>query len=89
MKEEGVKILKSLANNRRMKIIEVLKNDSLDVNDIAERIGLSYKSTSKHLQKMVEAKLIKRHPQGKNVYHLIDRDSLKLLATVERYIKNK
>jgi len=51
MKEkEQEKILKSLASRRRMAIVYFLKNkNEATVGVIAEKINLSFKSTSKHL----------------------------------------
>jgi len=89
MKEKGIKILKALANNRRAAIIEELENGPLSVMELSERVDLSYKSMSKHLQKLTEAGIIKRDPQGKNVYHLIDDGALKLFQRIENYIQTK
>ena len=89
MNEKGIKVLKALANNRRVAIVEELRKGSLDVSDLSWKIGLSYKSMSKHLQKLTEAGIIKRDPQGKNVYHLIDKRAEKLFRQIENYLKKK
>ena len=44
------RILKALANKRRLAILRYLKKDGeTSVGNIAEEIGLSFKATSKHL----------------------------------------
>lgn len=45
-----VKILKALANKRRLAILQYLKNNREEtVGEIARNINLSFKATSKHL----------------------------------------
>ena len=54
-------ILKAAANTRRLEIIcLLLKNKELPVSDIADKIRLSLKSTSKHLQKLEQAGFVER-----------------------------
>lgn len=63
--EKKVKILKALANEKRLAILRLLeKNPNLSVIQIAKEIDLHFKSTSKHLQKLSEADLIKNTRDG-------------------------
>lgn len=64
MKKE-IKILKALANSKRMEILNLLsKEKDLNVAEIAKEIKLHFKSTSKHLQKLAEAGLVIRTQNG-------------------------
>lgn len=64
MKRE-VKILKALANEKRLEILKLLdKSSGLSVVEIAEKINLHFKSTSKHLQRLAEAGLVKSNRDG-------------------------
>ena len=55
LSKKKIKILKALANEKRMEILDLLeKNKDLCVFDIAKQIHLHFKSTSKHLQKCIE-----------------------------------
>ncbi len=71
---ETVKCLKALANARRVRILqELLRAPSLTVGDIASRIKLSYKSTSKHVLKLAECDLVERDQRSLEVYCSINR----------------
>lgn len=60
MKEE-TKIFKALANERRLRILNHLTAvNPLTVSAIAEHIKLSFKSTSKHMQILYSAGLVRR-----------------------------
>lgn len=57
-----VKIFKVLGNERRLQILKLLlKNKELSVSEIAQNINLSFKSTSKHLQRLETVGFIKRN----------------------------
>ncbi len=66
---ELTRCFKALANERRLQILrELLLSEPLTVNGIAQRIKLSLKSTSKHLQKLADADLIGRSPKSLEVW---------------------
>ena len=53
------KILKALANKRRLEIIKYLKsNKKSTVGDLATHLKLSFKSTSKHLAILLSAEIV-------------------------------
>jgi DNA-binding transcriptional ArsR family regulator len=55
------KILKALANKRRLTIIQYLKKKrSATVSSVASEIKLSFKSTSKHLNILFSADIVDR-----------------------------
>jgi len=58
--KEQVKILKALANERRLKTLKYLKKRNAPVFDIANAIRLSYKSTSRHLNVLYAAGILER-----------------------------
>lgn len=54
------KTYKALANERRLKILNILLEEGeLNVSDIASRIRLSHRSTSKHLILLEKAGFLK------------------------------
>ena len=56
------KILKALANRKRLAILVYLKkNREASVSDIAGEIDLSFKSTSKHLRILSSAEILERN----------------------------
>jgi DNA-binding transcriptional ArsR family regulator len=68
------KIHKALANRRRLAIIKfLLQNEEANVFDIAEKIRLSFKSTSRHLQILKQAGLVESEQMGlQQHYHLLN-----------------
>ena len=66
------KILKALANRRRLAIIKHLKeNREASVGGIADAIDLSFKATSKHLGILAAIDIIEREQKSSQMfYHL-------------------
>lgn len=83
------KIFKALGNQRRLKILQILgKPQVLSVGDIAQKLDLSVKSTSRHLLKLEEAGFVSRHQQSLNVfYSLPDLKKANLTSDLLRLIK--
>jgi DNA-binding transcriptional ArsR family regulator len=67
------KSYKSLANRRRLAILKFLaQSEGAMVFEIAEKINLSFKSTSRHLQVLKQAGLVESEQQGlEQHYHLL------------------
>lgn len=57
--KELERILKALANRRRLIILKILeKQSNVPVGDIADRISLSFRSTSRHLAVLRSAEIV-------------------------------
>ncbi|HEY4501695.1 MAG TPA: metalloregulator ArsR/SmtB family transcription factor [Candidatus Paceibacterota bacterium] len=69
---DAERVLKAVANARRLAIIVYLsKNPGAKVGTIAEVIGLSFKSTSRHLSVLLSANIVERKQIGLEMhYHL-------------------
>ncbi len=64
------RILKALANKRRLAILKYLKGGRrAAVGDIAEEIGLSFKSTSRHLSILTGAGVLKKEQEALTMWH--------------------
>lgn len=71
-KRDAVKILKSLANPRRLQILLYLrKYKTMNVSAMAEKLDLSFRSTSKHLLNLENAGLIERKQQSSQVFYSV------------------
>jgi len=69
------RILKALANKRRLEIIKSLKREAgyeLSVGEIAEKIKLSFKATSRHLKILSEADILEKEQRNIQVFYRID-----------------
>ncbi len=66
--------MKVFANERRLLILkELVRREPLTINTLAKRIGLSLKSTSKHIQKLVECDILERTQKSSFVWCRLNR----------------
>lgn len=74
-RKEFTRCLKALANERRVRILqELLGSFPLDVDALARRIKLSYKSTAKHVAQLERCDFIERaHPGNQVLYRMRTR----------------
>ncbi|MEK7093489.1 MAG: metalloregulator ArsR/SmtB family transcription factor [Patescibacteria group bacterium] len=63
------RILKALANKRRLAILKYLKGGRASVSDIAKTIKLSFKATSKHLTILTGAGVLEKEQEGLVMWH--------------------
>ena len=81
-------ILKALANVTRVCIIEKLKDGSLSVSELSERIGESSSITSRHLGVLKRAGLIEDRKEGTTVVYSMATDRIPdILGSVDEVIK--
>lgn len=66
------KILKALANRRRLAILKYLKeNKEAPVAEIADEINLSFKATSKHLGVLSAIDIIEREQRSSQMFYYL------------------
>lgn len=66
------KILKALANRRRLAILKYLKeNKKVAVTEIAQEIDLSFKATSKHLSILLAVDILERDQVGSQMFYCL------------------
>ena len=76
------KILKALANRRRLMILKLLdKTTKLAVGDIAKEIKLSFKATSKHLGLLRAADIIEREQVSSQMYYSLSRPPVTIVKS--------
>jgi len=74
IQREGIKqterILKALANRRRLAIMRYLRErKEASVGDIANEIRISFKATSKHLGILAGADIVEREQRGLQMWY--------------------
>lgn len=74
MKEKELeRILKALANKRRLAIISFLrKRKEANVGAVAEAIHLSFKSTSRHLAVLSGAEVLDKEQRSAEVFYKVN-----------------
>lgn len=73
--KKAAKILRALGNPRRMQIVLHLKKDkALNVSAIAQKLNLSFRSTSRHLHHLENAGLVDRNQSGTSVFYFLSSE---------------
>lgn len=86
MNEEQLKALadlyKLVADYTRVRIVVLLADGALSVNEIAESLNMSQSAISHQLRLLKTGKLIRNHRDGKQVIYQLDDDHVKTLIEV-------
>ena len=67
----GAKILKALANEKRLQIISVLENKELKVGELEKKIGLSQSALSQHLAILRSTDIVSTRRLAQNVFYAV------------------
>ena len=91
--KELERILKALANKRRLAIVQYLKkNNEANVGDIAETIKLSFKATSKHLGILAAADIVEKEQRSLQMWYSLAKKqkpiTQALINTIFQHISN-
>lgn len=73
---------RALADATRLKIVYSLLQQELCTCDLAELIGASESVVSQHLRVLRELRLVKSRRSGKQVFHTLDDDHIRILLSV-------
>ena len=66
------KVLKALANLKRLHIIKVLKGEGEKfVGEIADDINLSFRATSKHLKILSAVEIVEKEQRGPQIFYTL------------------
>ncbi len=71
-------LFKILAGNKRIEIIEQLKQGELTVNALAERLGITQSAVSQHLRILKSAELVNKARQGYHTYYTINKETMEM-----------
>jgi DNA-binding transcriptional ArsR family regulator len=75
------KILKAIANKRRVAILKYLKHiGRASVGDIAENIKLSFRATSRHLMILYSAEIIEREQKNLLVFYFLSKNTHPMIS---------
>jgi DNA-binding transcriptional ArsR family regulator len=62
---------RALGEPLRIRMLDLLRDAELSVNELAEQLGASQQNVSKHLAVLVEAGMLARRKDGNHVYYRI------------------
>jgi len=76
-----VKILKALADEKRLKILNMLIANDLCVGALAKQLDISKPAVSQHLQILRKAGLVKGEKRGYWTHYIVERETLSQVAS--------
>jgi DNA-binding transcriptional ArsR family regulator len=62
---------RALGDPLRVRILDLLRDDELSVNSLAEQLGAGQQNMSKHLAVLADAAMVTRRKEGTHVYYRI------------------
>jgi len=79
------RVIKGFANHRRLKILDLLKNEpELSVDDISSRLKIGYENASDHIRKLAIAGLVMKRNNGPSVRHKLTPRAESILMFCKR-----
>ena len=86
--KELEKILKALANKRRIMILKFIKKSGrASVGEIAEAIKLSFKATSKHLMILLNANVLDKEQVSLTMLYFLPKEIHPMVSKLLSIIK--
>lgn len=76
MSDQCVDFCKALCDSTRQRILEMLREREMYMGEIAEAFKLSQPSISHHLNILKNAKVVRSHKEGKQVYYSLNRENI-------------
>ena len=74
--KEAAELFKLLSVDKRIEIIEYLKKGDMNVNALADKLGISQSAVSQHLRVLKAAGLVKDQRKGYWVHYSLNREAL-------------
>ena len=80
--KESADLFKILSVDKRIEIIELLKKEPMNVNSLADNLGVTQSAVSQHLRVLKAAGLVKDERRGYWIHY-----SLKAMIRSNQYIR--
>lgn len=84
-----IEVLKALADETRIRILNVLYKETLCVCDLEEILELSQSNASRHLTKLKSARLITSEKQAQWVYYRVNAKILEEYSFVKELLEKE
>lgn len=72
MLRQAAQLFKALADDSRVRILEILSEGPLSVGDVAKRVGLSQPTVSHHLAVLRACRCVRDEKKGKQVFYRLN-----------------
>ena len=74
--EELAELFGAFSDVSRLRIISTLIKKEMNVNSIAEAVGLTESATSHQLRNLRQLKLVRKHKEGRQVFYMLDDEHI-------------
>ena len=74
--KEAADLFKVLSVDKRIEILEHLKNEPMNVNSLAKYLGITQSAVSQHLRVLKGAGLVKDERRGYWIYYSLNKEAL-------------
>jgi DNA-binding transcriptional ArsR family regulator len=82
--EQKSAFLSAMANEQRLRVLDILAKGEMPVGELAEMIGLSQSALSQHLAKLRSAHMVKTRRDAQTVYYTVNSENVrKMLLLLE------
>ena len=81
---KAARCIKAMSHPLRLKILCVLGNNSISVQEIVEQVGTSQSNISQHLSILREKNILGSKKEANRVYYFIDDDRMLMLIKMMR-----
>lgn len=71
-----IQILKSLGDETRLRIVNILKDGALCVCEIEAILEITQSNASRHLNKLMTANIVNYYKEGKFIYYKLNQNTL-------------
>jgi DNA-binding transcriptional ArsR family regulator len=75
--EEMAELFGAFSDPSRLRIISILTEGEMNVNSIAEAVGLTESATSHQLRTLRQLRLVRKHKEGRQVFYSLDDEHIK------------
>lgn len=86
---EIVQILKALGDQTRIRIVNILREGPLCVCEIESILEITQSNASRHLNKLMNAKIVIYYKEAKFVYYKIDENTISKHGFIKNILDNE
>lgn len=82
-------VLKTIANKKRLEILQLLGSRELTVNEMVAMLGISQANVSQHLAVLRRVKVVASHKEGMHVYYRVaDSRVVDIITTLRTFLRD-
>ncbi|NMC06707.1 MAG: winged helix-turn-helix transcriptional regulator [Candidatus Lokiarchaeota archaeon] len=85
--KQALDVLKALADESRLKILEILYDGEKSSKDIEDGLGKCQSTTSQHLKMLVEKQLVTSRQDGLKKYYTIKVEVVDFIAALDLLVR--